>query len=236
MYHRSMFLAIVPARGGSKGIPGKNLKELCGVPLIGRTINEAKRSKYLDRIIVSTDDRKIADVALSFGADVPFLRPAELAADTSPTIDTVLHVMSFVEEAERRQYDFVILLQPTSPFRTAIQIDSAISVLMNSTADSLISFKRAQSNPYWMVTKTSDGRFQKLLTTEKATYQRQLLPDFYEYNGSIYCCAWNSLVTRKAFESDTTLLFEMDDFSSIDIDTPDDWDYAEWIASRRGLV
>ena len=149
MYKNKKFLAIIPARGGSKSIPNKNIMSICGKPLIAYTIEAAKQSKYIDEIIVSTDSDIIKMVAQQYGAKVPFLRPKELSNDTAKSIDVVMHVIDFYKE-NNISFDYVILLQPTSPLRTFKHLDDAIEKLIESNSTSLVSVCEADENPVLM--------------------------------------------------------------------------------------
>lgn len=145
----SKILAIIPARGGSKGVPRKNIRELAGKPLIAWTIEEAKKSKYIDRLILSTEDDEIIEVAKQYGCEVPFKRPIELAQDDTPGIDPVLHA---IEQCPG--YDYVVLLQPTSPLRTVDDIDGCIEQLLSSDGTNFcVSVTEPEKSPYWMYTR-----------------------------------------------------------------------------------
>ncbi|UTW67321.1 acylneuraminate cytidylyltransferase family protein [bacterium SCSIO 12643] len=160
MYNDKTILAIIPARGGSKGLPGKNIKNLLGKPLIQWTIDIAKKSKYLDRIMVSTDSQEIADVSKQAGAEVPFLRPAHLATDTATTFDAVAHTINHYKENEKIEYDYIILLEPTSPLREDDDIDNMIEKLLSNPEkyDSLVSVGEVGEHPSIMK-KISQGKF-----------------------------------------------------------------------------
>ena len=152
MYKNKKIIAIIPARGGSKGIPNKNIIDLCGRPLIQYSIDSAKGSKYIDKVIVSTDSEKIAEVSRKSGADVPFLRPVGISNDVAKSSDVVIHGIDFLKENYGDEYDYVILLQPTSPLRTAKHIDKAIELCINSDSSSLVSVKELNENPIIMRT------------------------------------------------------------------------------------
>ena len=141
-------LVIIPARGGSKGVPKKNIKSLNGKPVISYTIEEAKKSKYIDRIVVSTDNKDIAEVSKNYGAEVPFLRPSELAKDDTPGIDPIIHCINWLKENEKYLPDYVCLLQCTSPFRRVQQIDEALERLIYENFDSLVSICESEVTPY----------------------------------------------------------------------------------------
>jgi CMP-N-acetylneuraminic acid synthetase len=189
-------LAIIPARGGSKGIPCKNIKKVVGKPLIEYTIHAAKDSKKLDRIIVSTDSPQIAKIAISVGVEAPFLRPKKISGSNSSTIDTIKHTLKFF--ADTYVPDIILILQPTSPFRTSEMIDKSINLLQKSKADSVISVSKVKNHPYksyWY-----DKKFLKSFRSdhEKKYYQRQQLPDLFYENGTIYAF-WTK--TLKKYDS-----------------------------------
>lgn len=223
MYKGKTFLGIIPARGGSKGVPRKNIRPLAGKPLIAWTIAQAQASRYLDRTIVSTEDEEIAAVARRHGGDVPFLRPVELARDDTPSIAPVLHAIGIL-----RSYDFIVLLQDTSPFRTAEDIDGAIAHGIDHGADSCVSVTEAAASPYWMYRLRDDGTMTPILERprEKA-YQRQKLPKIYQLNGAVYVASREFLLREKAFVSADTLGCVMPGERSFDIDTMMDFRIAE---------
>lgn len=221
-------LGLIPARGGSKGIPRKNLKKLADKPLICYTIEAALASKWLDKVIVSTEDPEIAEVSREAGAGIPFLRPADLASDTAPTIDTVLHTVAFFE-MQGHEFDAVCLLQPTVPFRTADDIDLAIRTFAEHEADSLISVRPVphQFNPHWVYEPDQDG-FLKLATGEnKIITRRQDLPPAYYRDGSIYLTRWKVLRDQKDLYGTSTTYCVLEGSPKVNIDTSEDWEKAE---------
>ena len=185
-------LAIIPARGGSKGVKRKNIRKLNGIPLIGYTINAARNSKYVSRVMVSTEDSEIAEVSMSLGAEVPFLRPSELASDNSPTMDCILHMLKYLEENEGYIPDYVVLLQCTSPLRTSKHIDEAYEKLINSSFDSIISVAEVESNPYWSNVFKGE-KLEYFIEEGKKITRRQDLPEVYRMNGAIYLAKLNVL-------------------------------------------
>lgn len=206
-------LAVITARGGSKGIPRKNIKELAGKPLIAWTIEEAKKSLYIDKVIVSSEDSEIIQVSQAFGAEVPFIRPAHLAEDTTPGIDPVLHALD-----ECPNYDYVVLLQPTSPLRTVEDIDKCIEKLLKEKAQICVSVCEASHSPYWMYTLRENDEMQPLLQ-ETLIKRRQDLPKIYALNGAVYVANINFLKKEKSFVTQHTIAYIMDNERSIDIDT-----------------
>jgi CMP-N-acetylneuraminic acid synthetase len=220
MYNNQRILAIIPARGGSKGIPNKNITDLCGKPLIAYSILAAKKSQYIDDVIVSTDSEKIQSIASKHGASVPFLRPNELASDTAKTIDAMLYT---IEELAKmgQNYNCVVLLQPTQPLRKPVYIDEAIAKLLDSPYDSLVSVTKVSEHPILMRTITKEGTLQSLLPIS-STVRRQDFPDYYRVNGSIYVNRINENLNITTSLNDNILPYVMDTMYSVDIDTMED--------------
>lgn len=225
MYKNQQILAIIPARGGSKGIPNKNIISLCGKPLIAYSILAAKASRYIDDIIVSTDSEQIADIAAEYGASVPFLRPAALASDTSKTIDCMVYTIDELEK-QGQHYDCVVLLQPTQPIRKEDSIDQAIAMILDSTEDSLVSVTTVSEHPILMRTITKEGTLKSLLPMS-STVRRQDFPDIYRVNGSIYINRINDSFNSSTSLNDNLLPFFMEEKYSIDIDSYEDLKKAE---------
>ena len=184
MYNNKKILAIIPARGGSKGLPNKNIKPLCGKPLIGWSIEQAGGSAYIDEIFVSTDSAEIASVAESFGIEVPFLRPAELATDTSPSSEFVLHTIDYYR-SQGQEFDYILLLEPTSPLRDVADINTAIEQLLNhKTAKSIVGVSKVEAtHPAFLVNLSKEGLLEPYLGEMKAL-RRQELNDLYFFEGS----------------------------------------------------
>lgn len=220
-------LAIIPARGGSKGVPRKNIRALAGKPLIAWTIQEALKSRYLDRIIVSTEDSEIAEVAKTWGAEVPFMRPAELAQDDTPGIDPVIHAIRSLPG-----YDYVVLLQPTSPLRSHADIDGCIELCENRKALSCVSVSEPDKSPYWMFTVDAQGRMKQLLELDRTISRRQELPPVYALNGAVYVVQTGSLLETRSFVTESTMPYLMSKTGSIDIDTETDFAIAEFFLER----
>lgn len=221
-------LGIIPARGGSKGVPRKNIKLLAGKPLIAWTIEEAKKSQYIDRIIVSTDDDEIAKVSRDYGAETPFIRPQELATDEAKSNDIILHTLHWIEHNEKMQYNAFIFLQPTSPFRSTKHIDESIKKFYHDDfSDALVSVKISKDNPYWMKKINSRGYLTNFMSGQKIPTRRQDLPDVYTLNGAIYIASWNFFKNHKNFYASNCQFFLMDKWSSVDIDEEIDFKLAE---------
>ena len=220
-------LAVIPARGGSKGIPRKNIKPLASKPLIGWTIEAAKQSSCLDRIIVSTEDEEIASVARNLGADVPFMRPTELAADDTPAIDPVLHAISHLPDC-----DWVLLLQPTSPLRSAEDIDGIWQFCQERGALSAVSVCEVEKHPYWMYQFNAAQRLEPFIKGRPDVTRRQDLLSAYALNGALYLAKTDWLLQRQDFIGPETLGYVMPPERSVDLDTPQDWRWVEFLIEQ----
>jgi CMP-N-acetylneuraminic acid synthetase len=219
-------LGLIPARGGSKGVPRKNIRSLAGEPLIGYSIQVANNATEIDSTVVSTDDNEIADVARSAGAEVPFMRPAELARDETPTEPVVQHAIKTLRELGQ-EYDDVVLLQPTSPLRAAAHIDEAVELYESRNADSLISGYRTYDTRW---TRTSSGA-EKINYLDAPARRQDREPEFV-VNGAIYIVDVTLFLETNELKSGKTVLYEMDKQRSIDVDTPFDLWMAEQIVSE----
>ncbi len=219
MYKNNKILAIIPARVGSKGTKNKNIIDVCGKPLIGYTIDAAKKSKYIDYIYVSTDSDKIRDVALECGASIPFMRDPSLATDTAKTIDAIIYS---IDEFKKRDmiFDYLVLLQPTSPLRTTEDIDASIEKLLSSNNTSLVSVSKTLENPILMRTINTDGTLNRIIDTA-SDVRRQDFKDYYRVNGAIYINKIDEMDINTSF-NDNVLSYIMDEEKSVDIDTYDD--------------
>lgn len=205
---------MIPARGGSKGIKNKNIIDLCGNPLISYTIVAAKESRYIDSVIVSTDSEKIAEIAVSFGASVPFLRPTALALDTSTTVEVVCHAIRMLAERGDK-YDVLVLLQPTSPLRAREDIDGALEKFERECLP-VASVSKAKEPPILLRKLTGESRMVSLLGLP-STVRRQDMPPVYRVNGSIYINAISSLNESTSF-NDNICPYVMEESHSVDID------------------
>lgn len=219
-------LAVIPARGGSKGIPGKNIKPLNGKPLIYYTI-EAARAVFEDhQIIVSTDEQAIIDVVEKTGLKVPFKRPAELATDEAGSYEVILHAMDWYEK-QIAKVDAVVLLQSTSPFRTGQHIKEALD-LFDDACDMVVSVAESKANPYYtLMEEGSNGWLTR--SKQSAFTRRQDCPPVYELNGAVYVINRESLQLKPIHEMQKIRKYVMPAHLSIDLDTPMDWAYAELI-------
>ncbi|MDD5560631.1 MAG: acylneuraminate cytidylyltransferase family protein [Candidatus Omnitrophica bacterium] len=232
MYKNKRILAIIPARAGSKGLPGKNILSFCGRPLISWTISQALESKYLDKILVSTDDEKIAAISIKYRACVSFLRPKRLATSTSNMIDVILHVLSFLGK-KNEDYDLVVLLQPTSPLRKTEDIDNAIELFFRKRAFSVISICRNEHHPWWSVSLGKKLRIKKFLGVANLHKNRQALPDFYRINGAVYLTKVSILKKNRTFIGRNTYAYIMPEDRSVDIDSRLDFEFAAFIKANQ---
>ncbi|MCB7480623.1 cytidylyltransferase domain-containing protein [Christiangramia sediminis] len=223
-------LVLIPARGGSKGVPGKNIKLLNGKPLIYYTL-EAARELFDDKdILVSTDDLKIKDIVQKSGLSVPFLRPENLATDTSSSYEVILHAIQHMENLGR-MYTDIMILQPTSPFRNSEHISEALEIFKNSDVDMVVSVKETKANPYYILFEEDEYGF--LHPSKEGVFdRRQDCPKVWEYNGAIYIIRISSIKENSIGALKKIKKYIMDDISSVDIDTEFDWIMAETIKSR----
>ena len=228
-------LAIVPARSGSKRLKGKNIKPLGGQPLIEWSINAALQSQYIDDVIVSTDDEYIAEIAISAGAKAPFLRPAVLASDDARSIDVVLHTIGWLEKNRSQQYEYVMLLQPTSPLRGACHIDEACELLKAKNADAIVSICEMEHSPLWSNTLKKNGSLENFLEPKYINVRGQDLPKYYRINGAIYLSKIDRLVEEERFFLSTNIYgYIMPQEDSVDIDTELDFLLAQTILEYKG--
>jgi len=215
MIDNKSVLAIIPARGGSKGVLRKNIRDVAGKPLIAWTIEEAKKSRFIDRLILSSEDDEIIRVAQEWGCEVPFVRPAELAQDDTPGIDPVLHAIDVLT----KRYDYVVLLQPTSPLRTVDDIDECIQKCVDADASACVSVTEPDKNPYWMYTLSGTDHLLPLLPHSETIARRQDLPKIYALNGAVYVANIDILSNTKSFLTADTVAYLMDKERSCDIDS-----------------
>lgn len=220
-------LAIIPARGGSKGLPKKNIKILKGKPLIVYSIEAAINANSIDRIIVSTDCEEIAEVALKYGAEVPFMRPVELAQDTSLAIDNYIYTINRLQNESGFAIDEFCVLQPTSPLRLPSDIDGAIKVFHEKKADSVISYCKEHHPVSWHKYLEDDGRIKNVFSDKSIKNRQDILPTYYP-NGAVYVFK-SSLVRLCMYYSDNTYAYIMPRNRSVDIDVLDDFRYAEYL-------
>lgn len=224
-------LYIIPARGGSKGIPGKNIKPLAGKPLIGYSIDVARQLAEDKDICVTTDDPKIINTVENMGLKVPFVRPPELATDQSGTYEVLLHALDFYE-SNGVHYDTLVLLQPTSPFRTVDDVQACLN-LYSPDIDMVVSVKQAATNPYYNAFETDENGFLHISKGEGNFTRRQDAPKVWEYNGAVYVINVESLRKMPLGKFTRRRMYEMNADHSIDLDTPTDWLIAETLISQK---
>jgi len=218
-------LAIIPARSGSKGIKNKNIRNFCGKPLIGYVINQALQIKKINRVIVSTDDYKIATVAKKYGAEIPFLRPKELALDNSKVVDAILHLLKELKNKENYQPDVIILLQTTSPMRTINDINKALLLFTKSKADSLVSVCQTEN---LLLAKNSRNELKILNTLFLKSSNRQELQHVYKLDGSmIYIVKTDKFLQSKTFFTGKLVGYEIPRWQAVDLDESQDYVVAE---------
>jgi CMP-N,N'-diacetyllegionaminic acid synthase len=227
-------LGIITARGGSKGIPKKNLALLLGKPLLAYTVEAAQASKKLHRIILSSDDNDIITLGRRMGVEVPFVRPSNLSGDEAPSVDVVYHAVQLIECEEVRTYDAVVLLQPTAPLRTAEDIDAALELLENSGADSVISVaKLEEPHPVKLMTVKNGFLLPFLPDRWIETLRRQDLESVYYLNGAVYCVKRNVLFEKKSLWGKRSVAYIMPADRSVNIDDKRDLMLAELILKQR---
>lgn len=231
MYEGRRILAVIPARGGSKGLPGKNIRELAGKPLIAWSIEAGRQSRYVDQLTVSTDSLEIARVAREWGGDVPFMRPSELATDVAKGIDAILHTIRWHRD-RGKTFDLVLVLQPTSPLRTAEDIDRAVEFFFEKNAKAIVSVCPTDHHPWWSNTLPPNGSMKDFLRPELQNTNRQSLPTFYRLNGAIYLADLSFLEDMRTFITEGTFAFPMPLERSVDIDSMLDFRLAECLFAK----
>jgi len=228
MHNGNSYLAIIPARGGSKRLPGKNLRKLNGKPLIAWSIEAGLNSKYIDEVLVTSDDDEILTIAEKYGSKV-LKRPEHLATDTAKTFDAIEHAINTASK-----YDYIVLLQPTSPLRTSENIDEAIERIKAKDADAIISVNQTEHSPLWCNTLPDDGDMSGFIKDDIKSVRSQDLPLFYRLNGAIYIAKTNRLLTEKTFFiKDKVFSYVMDVNFSIDIDNEIDFKFAQMIMAEE---
>jgi N-acylneuraminate cytidylyltransferase len=225
MYKDKKILALITARGGSKGIPNKNIKSLGGKPLIVWTIEAALKSAYIDKLILSSESTEIINIAKDNGCEVPFVRPNELAEDDSSSMDVIIHAISKMSD----RFDYLLLLQPTSPFRTYEHINKIIEDCIDKHAEMMVSVAIAKSHPLFMY-ESSDGFLVPLLNFTKQMRRQDMSP-IYQHNGALYMATLDIIKSLKSYNIPKAMYFEMHGASNLDIDDISDWEYAEYLIS-----
>jgi CMP-N,N'-diacetyllegionaminic acid synthase len=229
-------VGIIPARGGSKGIPRKNIRKLAGKQLLTYTAEAAFGSKLLNRIILSTEDEEIKQLGLQLGLDVPFVRPANLAEDNTPGLSVIQHAVRTLEIEENYHSDVIVVLQPTSPLRTSQHIDEALKKFLRDNADSLVSVTEIAHNlnPYSVMRLKANGTLEPFLKYDEKKNIRQLKPVFYARNGAaIYICTYDCLMKKNSLFGDKLLPFFMKKEESFDLDDQIDWEIVESLLNNK---
>jgi len=230
MHENNSILAIIPARGGSKRLPRKNLLPLAGKPLIAWAIESGMNSKYIDEIVVSSDDDEIIEIAGQYKAMAPFKRPGALATDEASTTDVISHALDFFRTEYNKEFDYIVLLQPTSPLRNSSHIDAAIELLFKRGCASVISVVKSSHSPLWTNTLPGNGNMSGFIKKEFVGLRSQDLPDYFELNGAIYICKVEDFINQKSlFLEHDQYAYIMDRRSSIDIDDDIDFKLCELI-------
>ena len=229
MVRSNKIISIITARSGSKGLRDKNIKRLKGLPLLAHTVLAAKKSKKIDRVILSTDSELYGKIGKRYGAEVPFLRPKRLATSKAHHPDVVNHAVNFIEKKENIFFDFVIMLQPTSPFRNSKHIDNAISKFLNENNTSLISIKKQDYPPWWLfrAKKKKLTQFLKFKNKNVFNLERQEFEQLYRPNGAIYICKRKLLLGGNLIDPKSCGFYLMSQKNSIDIDSIIDLKVAE---------
>jgi CMP-N,N'-diacetyllegionaminic acid synthase len=228
MYQNKTFLAIIPARGGSKRLPKKNVLDLAGKPLIAWSIEAGIKSKYIDKLVVTSDSDEIIKTAQEFGIDT-IKRPNQLASDTAKSVDVVKHVIDNVEK-----YDYIVLLQPTSPLRNRVHIDESIESMVSKKLDSIISVCETSHSPLWCNTLSDDGSMDNFLDKSVLNKRSQDLKIFYRINGAIYICKTSLFERENTFFLDKNSgSYIMDIENSVDVDVKYDLIMAEILLTNN---
>jgi len=222
MINNKKILAVITARAGSKRLPNKNILNLAGKPLIAWTIDTAKKTKYIDKLIVSTDSKDIAEISKIYGAEIPFLRPKELANDKADSISVLKHSIEFFN----KEYDYILLLQPTSPLRTTIDINKAIEML-NKETKAVVSVCETEHSPLWSNTLPKDLSMANFIRPEIKNKRTQDLPKYYRLNGAIYISEIDYFYQNNGFIGNKTRAYIMSQQNSVDIDTELDFMFCE---------
>lgn len=225
-------LAIVPARGGSKGLPGKNKRWLSGKPLVAWPISTALGAASVDKVLCSTDDPEIREIASTYGAQVPFLRPANLASDTASSLDAILHAVDYLNELGEN-YDYVVVLEPTSPLTTSADVESALAMLHSrrGVADSIVGISRVEStHPEYDVRVGTDGLISPYMAPDfNSLKRRQEIEPLHFLEGSLYISATSALRANRGFYHDRTLGYEVPRWKSVEIDELVDFLFVEML-------
>lgn len=225
-------IAIICARGGSKGVPKKNTRLLLGRPLIAHTIDLARKCPSIDRVIVSTEDLEIAGIAGEYRAEVPFIRPEALAQDSSPKLPVLQHVVNYLQSQENYHPDIIVDLDPTSPLRTVEDVEACIRMVQETGTDNVFSVTQSRRNPYFNMVEVVDGRVKLVKSLNRPVAGRQSAPPVYDMNASIYAWKRAALMDNATIFLAGTRIYEMPEWA-LDIDSGLDFEFAELILSKR---
>lgn len=233
MYQGHTFLAIIPARSGSKGLPDKNIRPLCGKPLLAWSIESALNSKYIDEVVVSTDSEVYAEIAREYGAQVPFIRPSQLSTDTTSTFEVLKHCIEFYQSHLGREFEYVVLLEPTSPLREKGDIDKAIERLVATPkAQSIVGICATEScNPAFLL-RLDEGFIRAYENTDFKPIRRQDIQSVYFFEGSLYISQMDAFLKHQNFYHHLTLGFEVPKWKSLEVDDEDDFAMIEAMAQK----
>lgn len=231
MIRNKKVLCVIPARGGSKGVPGKNIKLLYNLPLIAYSIKAAQNSNIFDEIMVNTDSDEIAQIALRYGASVPFLRPARQASDTAKIMDTYIHTLEYYEK-NGVLFDYIMVLLPTAPLRKSEDIQGAFDVLFDKEGTSVLSVCEVDHPPFWMNTLDESRSMVDFISADIRQKNRQELPTYYRINGAIYLAKVEVLKKDRDWYASKPVAYIMPRTRSVDIDTVEDFEYAEFLLKK----
>jgi N-acylneuraminate cytidylyltransferase/CMP-N,N'-diacetyllegionaminic acid synthase len=225
-------LGTICARGGSKGVKNKNIRELYGKPLIAHTIEYLKKWNEADKIVCSTDSEKIAEIAEKYGAEIPYMRPSELATDTAFKLDVIKHLVKIVEEQNQKKYDIIVDLDPTAPLRKKQFLNEAFDKFIKTDANNLYSVCKARKNPYFNMVELDEKGYTSLCKSS-SVIRRQDAKPVYELNASIYIYNRDFLIKTNTLHSDKTIIYEMPDIASLDIDSELDFKFVEFLLNNE---
>lgn len=230
---RGIILGVIPARGGSKGVPGKNIKSVCGKPLIAHAIECGLKCPSLDHLIVTTDNQEIADVAREWGAEVPFMRPDELARDETPMLPVLQHALTASEKHYSKMVKILVLLDPTGPLRIVDDIEGCLKLLRESDCDAVISGNMAHRSPYFNMVMLNDDYARLVFPSSEPVGRRQDSPPIYDLNTVVWAYYRKALMEEKARVPKRTLLYLIPPERAIDIDTGLDFEILEFLTGKK---
>ena len=230
-----MILGLIPARGGSKGVPGKNIRVVNGKPLIAHAIQCGLKCPSIDHLIVSTDSDKIADIARRYGADVPFLRPAHLAEDTTPMLPVIQHAVAESERYFKEEIELIVLLDPTGPMRVPEDIETCVDIIRKKDCDAVISGNTAHRSPYFNMVSPVDGYVQLTIKPERNVGRRQDSPTVYDLNTVVWVYSRRAVMEDEKRIPTKTILYQVPSERAIDLDSELDFQFIEFIMNTKLL-